>query len=85
MIPESSLSFFICHVEEALLFVEGTDSIHFLIAKRKVECADILVDIFGIINARNDGEPFLNMPANYDLCRCLTMCFGNAADDRIHQ
>ena len=63
--------------------VDGADCLHLCISQREVEDTDVFENMVGIGRAGNRAETFLNMPAEDNLIRGLTMSLGYLLDGRV--
>ena len=67
------LCLFVVHVEEALLLVQASDGLHVAVGEGEVEDPGILHNVLRIARAGDDGETFLQVPAEDNLCGRLVL------------
>ena len=72
--PNHSLHIFHRSVEDALFLVERTYLLHLVVREGEVEDLDVFLDVVRIGGTGNNGETFLNVPTQDNLCGRLAVC-----------
>ena len=81
--PDHSLHIIQCSVKDTLLLGERTYLPHLVVAEGKVKYLDVFLDIIGVGGTGDDGEAFLNVPAQDDLGGRFAMVLSYLLNDRI--
>ena len=66
-----------------MFLVERTYLLHLVVREGEVEDLDVFLDVVRIGGTGNNGETFLNVPTQDNLCGRLAVCLGYLLDDGV--